>query len=113
MLNLRLIGVPEIELDGTPVTLVRRGALALLAYLAVSQRAHARDVIATLLAGDNPDTHARKFLSNALVELHRVLGEYIVATRQTLAFNTQLPFRLDVQEFQQRVSSCLEDDGGS
>jgi DNA-binding SARP family transcriptional activator len=111
MLDLKLIGVPEIELDGTPVTFARRGALALLAYLAVSQRAHARDLVATLLAGDSPDDQARKYLSNALVDLRTQLGEYIIATRQTVAFNTALPFRLDVLDFQRHVARCLKEAG--
>jgi DNA-binding SARP family transcriptional activator/predicted ATPase len=110
MLELRLLGVAEIELDGTPVTFVRRGTMALLAYLAVSQRAHPRDLVATLLAGDSSEEQARKYLSNALVDLRQQLGEYIIASRQTVAFNAALPHRLDVVEFKRRAAAWLADD---
>ena len=42
-LGLYLLGPPHIELDGEPIHLPRRKALAFLAYLAVTNRAHSRD----------------------------------------------------------------------
>ena len=49
-------GALEVSLDGRPVALQRRSALALLAYLAVTGRTHRREALATLLADDGPAT---------------------------------------------------------
>src|SRR5580765_8347636 len=92
-LELNLIGVPEVILDGQPVVFARRGSIALLAYLALSQRAYPRETLATLLAGDSSEDQARKYLSNVLVDLRQHLGDYVSATRQTVAFDRTLPAR--------------------
>src|SRR5262249_49369879 len=75
MLELNLLGVPEVTLDGQALTFTRRGSIALLAYLALSRRAHAREALATLLAGDSFEEQARKYLSNVLVDLRQQVGE--------------------------------------
>ena len=53
-LRLRLMGTPEVRLDGVRLSIQRRRALALLAFLAVTGRPHRREVLATLLAGTPP-----------------------------------------------------------
>jgi DNA-binding SARP family transcriptional activator len=108
MLELNLIGVPEVVLDGEALTFARRGSVGLLAYLVLSGRAHAREALATLLAGDSSEDQARKYLSNVLVDLRQTLGGYIVATRQTVVFERNLPHRVDVTEFQSRLADCLD-----
>jgi len=107
MLVLNLMGVPEVVLDGEPQTFARRGSVGLLAYLVLSRRAHAREALATLLAGDSSEDQARKYLSNVLVDLRQTLGAYIIATRQTVVFDRSLPHELDVMEFQSRLAGCL------
>ena len=92
-LELNLLGVPEVVLDGEAVTFARRGSVGLLAYLVLSRRAHAREALATLLAGDSSEDQARKYLSNVLVDLRQTLGGYIVATRQTVVFDRHLHIR--------------------
>jgi DNA-binding SARP family transcriptional activator/predicted ATPase len=106
MLELNLLGVPEVSIDGQVLTFTRRGSIALLAYLALSRRAHAREALATLLAGDSFEEQARKYLSNVLVDLRQQLGGYIVATRQSVSFDRARPYRLDVSEFQTRAIDC-------
>src|SRR5215467_10050045 len=107
MLELNLMGVPEVVLDGKPLTFARRGSVGLLAYLVLSRRAHAREALATLLAGDSSEDQARKYLSNVLVDLRQTLGSYVVATRQTVVFDRSMPHRVDVMEFQSRFDNCL------
>lgn len=106
MLELNLLGVPEVVLDGRVLTFTRRGSIALLAYLALSRRAHARESLATLLAGDSFEEQARKYLSNVLVDLRQQIGPYITATRQAVSFDRSRPHRLDIAEFQSRVAEC-------
>ncbi|MBV9580927.1 MAG: hypothetical protein JO057_20290, partial [Chloroflexi bacterium] len=110
MLELNLIGVPEVFLDGHPVVFARRGSIALLAYLALSQRAHPREALATLLAGDSSEDQARKYLSNVLVDLRQHLGGYVTATRQTVAFDRTRPACIDVEEFRAELKVALGQD---
>ncbi len=95
-LRLRLMGTPEVRLDGVRLSIQRRRALALLAFLAVTGRPHRREVLATLLAGDAAEAQAHKHLSNALTDLRAALGEYVVVERQTVAFDCDRPYWLDV-----------------
>jgi DNA-binding SARP family transcriptional activator len=106
MLKLKLLGVPEISLDGRPVLMKRRGSISLLAYLALSQRAHAREVLASILCGDCPDDQARKFLSNLLVDLHRQVGGYVVSEHGRVHFAATQPHTVDVVDFSARSADC-------
>src|SRR5262249_15291878 len=87
----------------------RRGSIALLAYLALSERVHARESIALQLVGDNPEAQARKHLSNVLVDLRHELGDYVVSNAQGIHFEKARPHTLDVAEFRKRSAECLED----
>src|SRR5579871_3768244 len=109
MLQIKLLGVPEVTLDGRVVKLKRRGSIALLAYLALSDRVHARESIAQQLVGDNPEAQARKHLSNVLVDLRHELGDYVVSNAQGLHFERTRPHTIDVAEFRERSVACLED----
>src|ERR1051326_9217425 len=111
LLELNLIGVPEVILDGQPVMFARRGSIALLAYLALSRRAYPRETLATLLAGDSSEDQARKYLSNILVDLRQHVGSYVRATRQTVVFDRTQACRLDVEDFHAQLNAALEQDG--
>jgi len=113
LLELSLIGVPEVILDGQPVTFARRGSLAVLAYLALSKRAYPRETLATLLAGDSSEDQARKYLSNVLVDLRQHVRGYIHATRQTVIFDRSLPCRIDVDLFRDRLAASGEQNGNA
>src|SRR5690349_23179277 len=110
-LHLRLMGVPEVRLNGVPVTFSRRRALALLVYLAVTGHVHTRDVLATLLSGEASESQARKRLSNALGEVRQRVGDYIVTSRDTATFNPSLPSWIDVRAFRSELAGGLQDEG--
>src|SRR5262245_51037127 len=99
-LGLSLLGPPEIRLDGPAIQLGRRSAVALLAYLAVTGRAHHRDVLAAVLAGEADEARAQKHLSNALAELRAALGDRLVVGRETVALDRERPYWLDVDAFE-------------
>ncbi len=61
-LSLYLLGPPRLELDGEPLDIGRRKAVALMAYLAVTGQGHARDVLATLLWPEYDASRARAAL---------------------------------------------------
>jgi DNA-binding SARP family transcriptional activator len=73
-LTLYALGSPRIERDGTPVTVSRRKALALLVYLAVTGQSQSRDTLATLLWPDQDQSRARARLRSALSILRKDLG---------------------------------------
>ena len=73
-LSLYLFGPPRLELDGIPVHIPRRKAMALLAYLAVSSQSHSRDALATLLWPENDQSSARAELRRTLSVLNRAWG---------------------------------------
>jgi DNA-binding SARP family transcriptional activator/tetratricopeptide (TPR) repeat protein len=96
-LDMRLIGIPEITLDGEVVQLRRRHSIALLAYLAITNRPHPRIELATFLAGDIEETSALKLLRNVLTDLStHGLRDFLIVTRHTLAFNAASSHRLDI-----------------
>ena len=97
-LCLYLFGAPRLERDGVPVTTDTRKAIALIAYLAVTQRAHTRDTLATLLWGDADEQHARGALRRTLSVLRSAVGEGAVdASGDTISASPGL--WCDVVEF--------------
>ena len=84
-LVLHLLGPPRLELDGEPVHIGRRKAVALLAYLAVTVRSHSRDSLATLLWPEYDQSRARANLRRALSLLNRTLGEGWLTTDREIA----------------------------
>ena len=80
-------------------------AASLFAYLVTyRQRAHARDVLAGTLWSDLPDAQARRNLSTALWRVRRTLGhDYVLTGEESVAFNTQSDYWLDVAAFEEIV----------
>jgi DNA-binding SARP family transcriptional activator len=64
----------------------------------------ARETLATLLAGDTTESLARQQLRNALSDLNSKLGDYLVISRQAIAFDRTKPYWLDVEEFRAILS---------
>ena len=64
-LALYLLGPPRVERDGAEVSIPRRKALALLAYLAVTGQRQRRDALATLLWPEHDQHTARTYLRRA------------------------------------------------
>lgn len=79
-LALFLLGSPHIECDGIPIDVDTRKAIALIAYLAVTQQSHTRDTLAALaetaltLCASQGDRHREAALHNNLADLLHSLG---------------------------------------
>jgi DNA-binding SARP family transcriptional activator/predicted ATPase len=99
-LRIHVLGPPEVLLGDSPMTFERNKALALLVYLAVSGRVHARDALAPLLADAPTEATAKKQLRTVLDELHRTLGDYLIIRRQTIALAPDRPIWLDLAELE-------------
>ena len=97
-LYLTLCGAPILMLGDQLLTGVLTGkALALLSFLAVTGRPHHRDALANLLWSDRPLPQARANLRYLLPDLRQVVGDYLLITPQTIAFNRAAPYWLDVE----------------
>jgi predicted ATPase/DNA-binding SARP family transcriptional activator len=96
----QLFGGLHIRLGGAslPASVYGKGR-ALLAYLAVTARPHTREALAGLLWGEMSETDARTNLRQVLATLHKVLGPYLLVTRQTVGLNADRGYACDVQKF--------------
>ena len=97
-MKIQLLGSPIIHLPNhlTP-TFKTAKAEALFYYLAATQKPYSRAALATLFWGDMAETKARVNLSKALSELREQVGEYVIISTQTVAFNATLAYQLDVE----------------
>ncbi len=106
-LRVRLFGYPKMECAGETVTVPRRKAVALLAYLAVTQSAHSRDALAALLWPEQESSRAYALLRNALWLLNQTpLGDWITSTRHMIGLRLESGLWIDVIEFRRALSPC-------
>ncbi|MCB8922295.1 MAG: tetratricopeptide repeat protein [Ardenticatenaceae bacterium] len=100
-LSIRLLGPPNIELDNQIIgTNLPKKAQALLFYLAVTGQTYDRVWIASMLWSQVPDKVALKYLRNILPALKKQLGDYLFISHQTIAFNQESSYFLDVALFE-------------
>lgn len=99
MLSFYFLGAPRLEKNSRRIDLDTRKALALAAYLALTQTAHERDALAAFFYPDANSSRARAALRRTLSTLKRALGEKTLEIeRETIALDTEL-VRVDVLEF--------------
>jgi len=104
MLRLYTFGGLRIERDGQPLQLPTHKARDLLAYLIIFRnRPHPRPVLAGLLWPDLPEEKARRRLSDTLWRVRHALGDHVSANEEYIWFNTDLPYWLDVEEFERLI----------
>jgi DNA-binding SARP family transcriptional activator len=98
-LRISLLGDVSFQLNDKPLArLTAVKAQALLSYLAVTARPHTRAALDVL------ETAAHTSLRVTLVQLRQAVGDYLDATRQTVALATEHPIWLDITEFVQACS---------
>src|SRR4051812_4967874 len=107
-LTIQVFGRPAISFGGDPLAFVRRESAALLIYLAVTRRPHARDVLANLLWGNLPQVRAAANLHEVLSELRERVNEAMVITPQSVAVNPDHPVISDVATFSADVERGIE-----
>ncbi len=93
------------------ITLPTRKALALLAYLAVEGGAHSRDKLTALFWPESDSARGRATLRSTLALLRNALGDpeaHLIATRDSLAFNFESEFDLDVQAVRSATRATRE-----
>ncbi len=108
-LKLSLLGPPRVELNGMPVDIQRRKALAMLVYLAVSRQAHSRDALATFFWPELDQQRGRAYLRRDLATLNTSLpGNWLSADRETVELNREADLWLDAEQFQHLLAACRE-----
>src|SRR3954471_1012836 len=111
MLRLRVLGELALDVDRIPVDQPASGpARALLGWLALERRAHARSQLAARFWPDVLDESARTSLRSALSALRKALGpeadRCLVADRDTVALAGRDLVATDLSDFE-----ALLDDG--
>jgi len=100
-LTLKLLGSPQISLDEQPLThFMSRKAQALLIYIAVTGKLHNREMLADLFWQNMPSSQSLKNLRTVLPNLRQLVGTHLMITRQTIAFNRECLYQLDVEAIQ-------------
>lgn len=108
-LQLLLFGGLQIIDDSVPLmNFMSNKVPALFAYLAITKRPHQRDTLAALLWGEMSDTDAKNNLRQALSNLRKFLEPYLLISRDTIAFNTAVPYFLDIEQFEKHLQASRE-----
>jgi DNA-binding SARP family transcriptional activator len=96
-LTIRLLGPVGIEVQGEPLDVDTRKAVALLAYVAVAGRPTPRESLAALLWPDSEEAEARGALRRTLSVLNAGLGRVgLIVDRHTVALDPEaVDFDLD------------------
>ena len=117
LLQLAVLGAPEVFHDGTRLTFALRKSQALLLYLAVEGGMHSRNKLTALLWPESEPRDARRSLRNALTPLRSVLSDasasphtHLISEGDLLGLNRQAPLELDLdvvqQVYQQPLRLC-------
>jgi len=110
-LEIALFGSPEIKIDNNSAQTDRRKAIALLAYLAVTGKAHSRDHLTGLLWPDYERDSAYAYLRRTLWELNQILGkDWIDADREAVRITDGADLQLDTIDFED-AKKRFETDG--
>jgi DNA-binding SARP family transcriptional activator len=96
-LTLKLLGKPEILLNGEPVMIFHK-AQALFYYLAVTGHAHERSTLLSLLWSKIEGSDAKNNLRVTLSHLRKQrLGDFLTINRHSVSFNYSSNYVLDVE----------------
>jgi DNA-binding SARP family transcriptional activator len=102
-LALRLLGPPSIDVDGAPLHVDTRKAVALLTYVAL-EGPQRRESLSSLLWPESTDTRARAALRRTLSVLNRALGNRWLQVDGALVGLTGDRWSCDVAEFLDAVT---------
>jgi predicted ATPase/DNA-binding SARP family transcriptional activator len=108
-LRLSLLGSPQLERAGEPLTLGRQRAFALLAYLATTRQTQRRETLTAFLWPDVAPDLAYSYLRRDLSVLHKILGSgWLEIDRYNVAVVTREDFWLDTTEFRNKLEACSD-----
>lgn len=106
--KLTLFGTPRLLINEEEISLGRRQAVALLAYLSLEKGTHVRDSMASLLWPNVPIAKARVSLRTTLSSIKKKLGDdFLVINHKTIGLAPQTSLWIDLEEFQTAVAAYL------
>ncbi|MEZ4711868.1 MAG: BTAD domain-containing putative transcriptional regulator, partial [Caldilineaceae bacterium] len=106
-LAITLFGPPTATLNNQPIHIGRRNAVALLAYLAATQRRHSRAHLVALLWPEYDEAGARGELRRAVSTLNRALGaQWIAADRHNVTLPAAPGLQVDVLTFRMHIAAA-------
>ncbi|MBU1699038.1 MAG: tetratricopeptide repeat protein [Candidatus Eisenbacteria bacterium] len=104
-----LLGSPRVLYAGKPFIIKRRKALALLAYLAVTQRRHTREALAAFLWPDTDAARAHAYLRNAIWILKKSpVGKFLEADYEGVELRPGVDLWVDVSVFFDEVEAAAK-----
>jgi DNA-binding SARP family transcriptional activator/pimeloyl-ACP methyl ester carboxylesterase len=108
-LSLHLFGAPQIEYGGERISPRFQKELALLIYLAVTNRPHTRLALATLLWPEHDQERALAALRRAIYQIKIDVGEGILdVNRGTIRLASAVDVQVDTQAFLVAAHLCRE-----
>jgi len=122
-LRIRLFGQISVQQDGQPLSDLPAKALELFCYLLLNRgRGHTRESLASVLWPEAPDSHAKKYLRQAIWQLHSTLASRARKTEAEtepllilqpgwVRVNPKALWWLDVAAFEQAYSLCRDTPG--
>ena len=103
-LTMHLLGSPRFVDNGSTLTIGRRKVVALLAYLAYTNRSHTRETLATMLWPEYDQSNALKNLRRDLSRLKRLVGEAVLLVDRTqIGLHPEADIWVDVIEFKTKL----------
>src|SRR5512136_2588951 len=106
-LKLYLLGPPRIERDGAPVEVDTAKAIALLAYLVLTETRQRRETLVGLLWPESDQAHGRAALRRTLSALNKALGsESLLADRDTVGLDPGARLWVDLLQYRARLAAC-------
>jgi DNA-binding SARP family transcriptional activator len=104
--TISLLGTPRIEYNGVPVEVDTRKAIALAAYLAVTEQSHTRDALAGLLWPEYSQSRARAALRRTLSTLGKARAEgWLRVDRESVGLDNATIW-VDVTRFHDLLAEC-------
>lgn len=108
-LEIRLFGPPEARVNGAPLDVDTRKALAILAILATDARAYARDELAALLWPESDDAGARGALRRTLSVMRAAIDESVLRIDRQRVELDRTSCWIDLAELQRLAAASSTD----
>jgi DNA-binding SARP family transcriptional activator len=109
-LDIRLLGPPIVLVDGLPLKVDTKKAIALIAILAMTPGLQSRSRLAALLWPESDEEHARSALRRTISTLNRALGgRWLEVGRDQVALALDARCSFDVERFQAVVEATGKD----
>lgn len=107
--TISLLGSPSIAVDGEPIRVDTRKAVAMVAFLALNPGAQSREALAALLWPDLNQTRSLAALRRTLSVLNKCpMSPWLTIERSDVALRIDRSVEIDVAAFHRDISECVD-----